>query len=176
MGIDDLRARLDRLLREQGLGGSTRHEAGALHDALLDLKVALKDLQDATARTEREIRSERDQLAAAERRGRLAQDINDAETARIAVEFSDRHRQRIDLLERKLAVQRDEQAIAQREYETLAERYRAAKQGIPSSSEPTPAASDDGSEQLRSRLDRRAVESAVDAQLEMLKKKMGKGP
>lgn len=175
MGIDELMARLDRILREQGLGGTARQQAGVLHDALVDLKVAEKDLSAALARTEQELAQERTQLADAERRGKLAQDINDTETAEIAGQFIDKHRARVGLLERKLGVQQDELAVVRQEYETLSERYRAARQGMPSGQAPPPGvAPDQDAELLRSRLDRQAVESAADAQLEMLKKKLRK--
>jgi hypothetical protein len=175
MGIDDLMARLDQLLGDLR-GGSAREQAGLMRDALVDLKVALKDLTSALERTARDLEAERDQLAAAERRGRLAADIGDGETVEIAAQFAEKHRQRVDLLERKLAVQRDEISLAQQEHDALTERYRSARNGVPLAD---PAASqvapeeDDG--QLRRQLDRKAVEAAVEAQLEQLKKKMGKG-
>ena len=175
MGIDDLRARLERLLSEQGLGGFSRRNTGALHDALVDLKLGLKDLKEALERTERELAAAREQLATTERRARLALEIDDTETANIAREYGERHRQRVELLERKLSVQRDELVISEKEYEVLAERYRNARQGIPTSG-PDPTAHPDAleAELLKSRMDRRAVEAAADAQLEMLKRKLGK--
>ncbi len=175
MGIEELKARLDRLLNEQGLG-STRREAGALQDVLVELKIGLKDLAEGLVATERELESERDQLATAERRGKLAAEIADAETVAIAAQYTDRHRQRVGLLERKLAVQRDELAITEREYQELADRYRAARQGIPGTDPArTPVDTDDAGF-LKARLDRQAAEAAADAQLEMLKKKLGKTP
>jgi predicted nucleic acid-binding Zn-ribbon protein len=173
MGIEDLRARLDRLLREQGLG-SPRREAGALHEVLVELKVGLKDLNDALSATERELTSERDQLATAERRGKLAEEIRDTETVTIAAQYADRHRQRIALLERKLAVQRDELAITEQEYQELSDRYRAARQGVPAGETGPPPADGDDPGFLKARFDRQAAEAAANAQLELLKKKLGK--
>ena len=80
---------------------------------LVDLKVGLQDLRRGYAATERELTQEREQLAAAERRGQQAAEIQDAETVRIATEFLARHRERVEVLERKLAVQRDEVAMAE---------------------------------------------------------------
>lgn len=176
MGIDELKARLERLLAEQGLAGATRQEASGLHDALVDLKVGLKELHETLERTRKELAAEQEQLATTIRRGELAQGINDAETAAIAAEFAERHRQRVSLLERKLAVQQDELALAEREYQTVSERYQAAKQGIPNpgSSGPAAAAAGDDGELLKARFDRRTLEAAAEAQLELLKKKMGK--
>lgn len=194
MGFDDLKARLDRLLNEQGLGGLGRSQAGILHDALVDLKVGLKDMTDALGRTVRELATEQEHLAAALRRGQLADDISDSETATIAREYAERHRQRVALLERKQAVQQDELAIAQQEYDMLADRYRAARRGVGDTGSRS-AAGDDGlgdpsdgpggsagpaidpeeANLLKARLDRQRAESVVNAQLEMLKRKMGKG-
>lgn len=195
MGFDELKARLDRLLNEQGLGGLGRSQAGILHDALVDLKVGLKDMTDALGRTARELATEQEHLTAALRRGQLADDISDSETATIAREYAERHRQRVALLERKQAVQQDELAIAQQEYDMLADRYRAARRGVgdPGSrsaagddalgSDPSdgpgggagPAIDPEEANLLKARLDRQRAESVVNAQLEMLKRKMGKG-
>lgn len=170
MGIDDLKARLDQLLNQQGLGAD-RRERGSIHDALVDLKVGLKDLQDALAKTERDLVAEREQLETAERRGRMAAEINDAETVEIARQFTDRHRQRVELLERKLAVQRDELMMTEQEYQSLSDQYRAAKQGTD-----PPRVSVDAEDPgfVRARIDRQAAEAAAQAQLELLKRKMGK--
>jgi hypothetical protein len=174
MGIDDLRERIERLLGDSE-GRADRQRAGAYRDALVDLKIGLKDLKAALEATNRELDAERAELATAERRGKLALDIGDQETSEIARSFADRHRQRILLLERKLGVQQDELAIAEREYEELGARFRAARNGTPFPAE-TAAASEAPADDplLKARLDRKATEAAVEAQLEMLKKKLGR--
>lgn len=169
MGTDEFKARLDQLFA----AGASRREARGLHDALLDLKVGLKDLRDAFAKTQRELAAEEEQLATAARRGELAEGIQDAETAVIAREFSEKHRQRVDLLERKVAVQRDEVALAEREYEGMSERYRSSKQGAGEGGT-VPQSSVDDADLLKTRLDRQGIEAAAQAQLELLKKRMGK--
>jgi len=80
------------------------------------------------------------------------------------------------LLERKVGVMRDELAYAEREYETLAARYQAARQGMPGPASAPASAdlSDREFDVLKARADREASEQAVKAQLEMLKKKLGK--
>ncbi len=175
MGIDELKARLDSLLRDFTRPGSSRDQAAALHSALVDMKVGLKDLEQALGATERELTGERSELETAERRGQLARDIDDGETASIADQFVTRHRERVALLERKLAVQQEELAISRREYEELAARYRGARQGIPEpgvrAAMPDPLAED---ELLQAQADRQTADAAVEAQLAMLKKKLGK--
>lgn len=156
---------------------------------LVDLKVGLDDLRRACAATERELTQEREQLAAAERRGQQASEIQDAETVRIATEFIAKHRERVGVLERKLAVQQDEVSMAEREAEGLMARLKQARQGLDAGgrSPGTEAAwrsleaaggvrpeTDIESELLKTKADRAAMEQAAEAQLAHLKKKLGK--
>jgi hypothetical protein len=176
MSLDELRARLDRLLAGQGLASDRRARAMGLHAALVELKVAVGQSRDALAQAERELASERRQLEDAERRGRLAAGIGDAETARIAEEYAARHRERAGILERKVGVIRDELAYAEREYQSLAAQYQAARG--PGAGTSPGAPPDDLSEHeldhLQAKADREAAEQAAKAQLEHLKKKLGK--
>jgi hypothetical protein len=176
MGLDELRARLDSLLASQGSATDRRAEASGLHAALVDFKVVVAEHREALAKAERELELERRQEIDAERRGRLATEIGDTETARIATEYTARHRERVVLLERKVGVVRDELAYAEREYETLAARYQAARQGAPGPGAAPSSADlpDREFDVLKARADREASEQAVKAQLEMLKKKLGK--
>ncbi|MGQ0701919.1 MAG: hypothetical protein ACT4PM_02150 [Gemmatimonadales bacterium] len=175
MGLDQLRARLDRLL-----GQTQRSRAAALREALLELKVAASQSRDALTAAERELASHRQQLTDAERRGKLAAEIGDTETAAIAAEFAGKHRERIALLERKVAVIRDELAFVEREYEELGGEYRKARQGVPEAAPPLgdlESGRDETERELdalKTRADREAVEQAVKAQLDMLKRKLGK--
>jgi len=175
MGLDELRARLDSLLASQGLSSDRRADASGLHAALVEFKVVVGTHREALAKAERELADERRQEADADRRGRLAADIGDAETVRIATEYTARHRERVLLLTRKIEVVRDELAYAEREYEVLAARYQAARQGIGTTG-PTPAVdpADRELEAMKAKADREASQQAVQAQLEMLKKKLGK--
>lgn len=172
MGLDDLRARLDRLLSGQP---DRRSRAAGLHDALVELKVALGVNRDALAAAERELASERQQLTDAERRGRLAAEIGDAETGRIAEEFAAKHRERQQLLERKVSVIRDELAYIEREYQDLAAQLQSGRPGAdPLPAAPPLEAADREFDALRLKADREAAEQAVKQQLELLKQKLGK--
>jgi hypothetical protein len=175
MGLDELRARLDSLLANHGIASDRRAEASGLHAALVDFKVALGQSRDALAGAERELAGERQHLANAERRGRLAGEIGDAETVRVAEEFRVKHAERVALLERKVGVIRDELAYTEREYETLSVRFQASRQGLGTSeATPTPHLSDHEFDALKAKADREASEQAVKAQLDLLKKKLGK--
>ncbi len=172
MGLDDLRARLDRLL--SGLP-DRRTRAAGLHDALVELKVAAGVSRDALAAAEKELSAERQHLTDAERRGRLAADIGDTETGRIAEEFAAKHRERLELLERKVSVIRDELAYVEREYQSLAAQLQSVRQGAdPLPSSPPLEATDPEFDALRMKADREAAEQAVKQQLELLKQKLGK--
>ena len=172
MSFDDIKAHLDRLFAQRP-SGSTREQAGALREALIEFRVAVDQLREGVARTETDLDRARRELVDYERRGRLAADIEDAETVRVAGEFVTRTRQRVDLLERKVIVLRDELVIAEREMEDTRERFRRASHGLPqASTDPGDAA--EGEPAHDPLLDQRAREAAVDAQLEMLKKKLGR--
>lgn len=174
MGLDELRARLDRLLA----GTDHRARAAGLRDVLVDLKAALGEQRDALKAAEAGLVSERQQLADAERRGRLAAEISDAETAEIAERYAGKHRERVAILERKIAVISDEIAFTEREYEALSAQFKAARLGadVPPPADPAAAELDRDFDLLKSRQDREAREAAVQAQLEHLKKKLGKQP
>lgn len=177
MGLDELRSRLDSLLAGQGRSTDRRAYASGLHDALVEFKLALGQNRDSLGPAERELGQERQHLADAERRGRLAADIGDAETARIAEEFATRHRERAAILERKVAVIRDEIVYMEREYEVLAERYQSVRQGagpLPDLPVGPAEVADREFDALKAKADREAAAQAVAAQLELLKKKMGK--
>ncbi len=174
MSFDDIKAHLDRLFAYRP-AGSSRQQAAGLREALVEFKVALDELRKSLVVTEQELDQARRNLVDYERRGRLAAEIDDAETARVAAEYVERARQRVDLLERKVLVQRDEVHIAEREYEVTRERFQRASHGLPLD----PPTSGDPDDQPASPLDdplrdRQAREAVVDAQLEMLKKKLGR--
>ena len=190
MGLfDRLRTQLENAIARATVPPTPREEAAATEETLVALRLGLEDLRRAFAATERELAAEREQLAAAERRGQLAEGIQDAETSRIAQEFAGRHRERVAVLERKLEVQRDEVAMAERESAELLARLKQARQGLDAGGRPasTDAAwrsleaaggvrpeTDVESELLKTRADRAAMEQAAEAQLAHLKKKLGK--
>ena len=159
-----------------------RSLARQMREAVVDAKVAVAEIQEAVARTEHEITLERQRLSDAERRGRLAGEIQDAETVEVAGRFAAKHRERLGVLERKLTNQREELALAQRELDDMqaqlktADRDRPAMEARRSAREAgDPVASMDlEGELLKSDMDRAAREAVAARQLEELKKKMRK--
>ena len=149
----------------------------------MDAKVAVQEIQEAVARTERELSVEGQRLADAERRGRLAGEIQDQETVAVAERFTAKHRERIGVLERKLAAQREELALAQRELDDMNAQLKAAASAQPSTEKAWRDLEEAGGarpgmdlqdELLKSDMDRAAREDAAARQLEELKKKMRK--
>lgn len=176
--LEDFKARLERLFRERG--GDPRAHAAALREALVEARAGLTSLREALATSERELAGERKQLEDAERRGRLAAELPDRETVAVAERFARRHRERITLLERKMVVQREELALMEREIEELnaqlksgaagAGSIRAAWRDLEAAGAPPPT--DD--ERLAHEADRRRRDQAIEAQLEQLKRKLGR--
>jgi hypothetical protein len=180
--FEGLKARLDRLFQEH-TRPDPRARAAALREALLEAKVGVRTMRAALAATERELELERRQLADAERRGRLAREVPDPETVAVADRFTARHRERVGVLERKLVVQRDELALAEREVAEMLAEYRTAQPGkhfesIDAAWRDLQAAGgerpDLGLDDETARADDQKLKQAVEAQLAYLKKKMGK--
>lgn len=186
--FENLKARLEKFLADHTPPADPRARVAALHAALVEAKVAVGSMRDGVTRTERELSGEERQLADAERRGRLAAEIPDQETVRVAETFAARHRERIEVLRRKLAAQRDELRLMERDVETLVAQLRQARQGMGEGPTDAQAAAwrdieaaggvrpdtDLEGELLKSELDRQRQQEAVEAQLAHLKKKLGK--
>ena len=88
----------------------------------------LTALDDAIAETRERLAHEEEQVAACERRERLAERIGDEETARVAAEYGARHRERADVLRRKVAALEAERRLCARD---LSEMERALQERPP---------------------------------------------
>ena len=140
----------------------------------MDAKVAVAEVQEAVGRTERELTLERQRLADAERRGRLAGEIQDGETVAVADRFAAKHRERLGVLERKLVNQKEEMALAQRELDDMQAQLKTAERDRPAMEARAEPGLDLEDELLKSDMDRASREAAAARQLEELKKKMRK--
>jgi hypothetical protein len=174
MDLDDIKAQLDRIFAA-GNRTSSREQAAGLREALVQFKVGIGQLTEALARSVADLEVARREATDYARRGQLAGEIADHETVRIADAFTARARERVDLLERKVIVQRDELEMARRDYEATKLQFQAASRGMPPGAASTtePLATGDVSATDQRLLDQRAREAAVEAQLEHLKKKLG---
>lgn len=182
---DAFRAALDAATPPADL----RNLARQMREAVIEAKVAVEEMKDALARTTRELAAERQRLADAERRGRLAREIQDQETVAVAERFAGRHRERAGVLERKRATQQEELALAERDLGEMQAQLKAAVRDRPAMEADRSAerawrdvqsaggarpGTDLRDELLQADLDRAAREAAAGRQLEELKKKMRK--
>jgi len=147
-----------------------------LYRAAVDGRATLRQLRDALEKTERELAAERTQLDAAERRGRLAAEIGDAETVAVAERFTARHGERVAMLEKKLEAQRTEFALLERDVEEVVARLREVEQrgGVPSEGSRIQPPPDLDDAQLGADIDRSAREADAEARLRELKNRMGR--
>jgi hypothetical protein len=167
--------------------GDLRDLARAMREAVVEATVAVQELREALSDTETGLAAERQRLADAERRGRLAAEVQDGETVSVAARFADKHRERVAVLERKLEAQRAELVLAQRELDEMRDQLRAAARDRPGAEAARGAEqawrdlaaaggarpeTDVASELLKSQLDRAAREAAAEQRLQELKKKM----
>ena len=81
---DALRAALDAATPP----GNLRDLARQMREAVVEAKVSVQETRAAVTRAEGELVVERQRLADAERRGRLAAEIQDAETVAVAQRFA----------------------------------------------------------------------------------------
>jgi hypothetical protein len=188
--LEGLRARLEKLLADHSPPDDPRIRSAQLHSALLETKVAVGTMRDALTTTERLLTAEQQQLVDAERRGALAAQVPDPETVQVAEQFAARHRERVGVLEKKLAAQRDELSLAERDLTELTQQYRNSRQGTESGRTPAQEAAwrdleaaggarpetDVDGDLLKHQINRSQMDAAVQAQLDHLKKKLGKEP
>ena len=157
-----------------------------MREALVEAKVGLANLRDGVEATRAQLAAERSELTTVERRGRLAAEIHDRETVRVATEYARRHAERIAVLERKLAAQEAELALAEGEVAEMTSQLKAAaagidpggvSRGVGGSGPPLDGAGGetaDGGEALRRTADRVAREAQAQRRLDELKRRMGK--
>jgi hypothetical protein len=186
--FEGLKARIERLLAEQTVPLDARQHASLLQEAVVEAKVAVAGMREALARTEGQLAQEQQQLADAERRGTLAAQIADSETMQVAEQFVARHRERIALLTRKIEVQREELRLAEADLAQMTAEWRGIKNGTGTGQTANQRAAwddleaaggvrpetDVNGELLKHQLRRSQLDAAVKAQLDHLKKKMGK--
>jgi hypothetical protein len=179
--LDGLKARLDQMLRD-GSRSDPHGYAARLREAVLEMRLGVDTLRRALTATEQEIAAERKLQSDAERRGKLAAMVPDPETVQLAERYAARHQERVAVLERKLVVQRDELAMAEREMAEMTAQAKQATSGQPSETiaaawrdleaaggtrPDEPALADADADRLRR-------EQAIEAQLAYLKKKLGR--
>jgi phage shock protein A len=178
--FDRLRAALRAALDAATPPANARDLARDMREAVIEMKAAVEGLRETAARLEAELALERRRLADAERRGRLAGEIQDQDTVDVAARFATRHRERMAVLERKVAAGQEELALAERDLAEMraelgrAERERPATEAERSAERAWREIERSGGVRpdLAAELDQAAREATVDQQLRDLKKRM----
>jgi len=149
---------------------------GQLQRAAVEGRAATLQLKDALGRTDRELTIERRHLDDAERRGALACDVGDQETADIASTFTARHRERIAVLEQKRSAQQAELALLERDVDEIIAKLRDVelRGGVPAEGSRIQPPVDVDESALGAQLDRQTREADADARLRDLKNRMGR--
>ena len=194
--FESLRKSLDDLLSRSTPPEERRQIVSRMRDTLVQAKMGLEDLREGLAQSRKRLDAERRELDTVQRRKKLAEQINDAETARIAMQYEQLHTERVQVLTRKLEAQESELALAERDVAQMMNELRAAASGVPLSGERSSAAAMNAAmdeieselggkkeqgESLRQEIDglsrsRTRAEHEADAarKLEELKRRMGK--
>jgi len=105
--------------------------ASQMKESLVLARVALDDLRKGADQTRARLAMERRELETVLRRKSLAAGIADAQTVQVAERFERQHAERVAVLERKLAAQESELALAEREVQEMTAELRAAISGAP---------------------------------------------
>jgi hypothetical protein len=176
--FEQLRESLRAALGRASTPEEGREVLAMMRDAIVQAKMAVHDLKAGVEATRKKLERERTELETVRRRGKLASEINDAETVRVAGDYERKHTGRVEVLERKLAAQEAELALAQEELGEMTRQLKlagAAGGRIPMPGQ-APAGVDepDPDAELRRDIDRATRASQAEQQLAELKRRMGK--
>jgi len=192
--FESLRQSLNDLLARSTPPEERREIVSRMRDTLVQAKMGLQDLREALTKSRQRLEHERREVETVQRRKRLAEQIGDTETIRLAVQYEQLHAERVSVLTRKLDAQESELALAERDVAQMMAELRAAASGVGPMPDRTTAsmnaAMDEletelgtgaGREPLREEIDalsrsRTRADREADAarKLEELKRRMGK--
>jgi hypothetical protein len=142
---------------------------------------ALLKLDEEIRRTRRDVDAELEAEQVCRRRERLAREVHDDETVRVAAEFAVRHAERAAVLQRKIVVLEDERALLARDVDGMREVIAAAPPapGNGPAGGQTRMSAGDAAERANtaadrefSRLEQDARDRAASERLEELKRRM----
>jgi chromosome segregation ATPase len=150
--FESLRKSLDDLLSRSTPPEERREIVSRMRDTLVQAKVGLQDLRDALAQAKRRLEAERRELDTVQRRKRLAEEINDAETVRLAGQYEQMHAERVAVLTQKIEAQESELALAERDVGQMMTELRQAASGVPSTGDRSAAAMNAAMDEVESDL------------------------
>lgn len=98
----------------------------AMRKEMVAARAAIPDYEQDVVTAREAVAAERAEIERCERRAAMADRIGDEETASIAREYADRHRERLGVLERKGEAAEAELLLRRREVEEMTRQYRNA--------------------------------------------------
>lgn len=97
-------------------------------DEVTDARARHKGLEAELEETRRRVSREEQQVATNQRREKLARDIGDEETARLAGEYAERHQKRLGVFRQKAAALQQEVTLLGAEVEEMMEKVKEARE------------------------------------------------
>ena len=116
---------VDNFWRE--LEADAAGESGAAYREVARVRNQLDELDGEIGDTRQRLVHEREQVQVCVRRERLARDIDDGETARVAAEYRGRHEERAAVLERKLEALEAERRLCRRDLDEMENALQAGR-------------------------------------------------
>lgn len=98
-----------------------------MREEVTEAKASLRELEDTIRKTAAQVEREQREIETCERRERMARQIGDEDTARVAAEFAAKHRERKAILEQKGQALEKELALREREIEEMLDQIREAQ-------------------------------------------------
>lgn len=98
-----------------------------MRNEVADAKASADELESQIEKTLQQIEREKNEVATARRRGKMAADIGDAETAQIAEQYAGKHEERLRLLEQKATALQGELDFQRKEVDGMMEKLKEAK-------------------------------------------------
>lgn len=181
--FEQLKQRMRDVLDRANTPADPRAMVALMRDAVVEAKIAVREMREQLEDTRKRLARERDELETVRRRGRLAAQIEDAQTMKVAADYERKHGERVEVLERKLAAQEAELTLAEREVEEMTRELKSRAAGVPGGGaaaevgEGSPFPPDDPLDTdagLRGDIDRAARETRAAEMLAELKRRMGK--
>jgi hypothetical protein len=164
---------------------SSRRKLAEMKQTLAMARVSRDEIRAAHAQSSKQLTAAEAELATILRRSAMAAQINDTETVGVAARFAESQRSTIALLQRKVALQQDELALAERTVTEMEADLKAVTgigpaPGRSTAADATGSTTRDDDAATADQSDYRELDAATRAQqadqrLAELKRKMGRG-
>ena len=129
--FDRFRRALEDALNGDRSPAGRRAAVAQMKETLALARVGLDDLRTGVRQARARLVAERRELETVQRRKGLAAGIGDRETVEVAERFERQLGERVAVLERKVAAQESELALAEADVQTMGRELRAAMAGVP---------------------------------------------